>query len=69
MLRAFLGLPVTVKVGVMNIPSDIHWYTTMMKVGICVLSEYQGYKSHSIKQKFVNKLRGIVMSVKKSLQF
>jgi hypothetical protein len=69
MLKAFLGLPTTVKEGLINIPSDFHWYTTMMKVGILVVKESQGYKSHSIKQKFVKLKRSIAISVKKSLHF
>ena len=69
MLKVFLGLPTTAKRVVTNIPSDIQWYTTMMKVGILVVKESQGYKSHSIKQKFVKLKRSIVISVKKSLHF
>jgi len=69
MLKAFLGLPTTVKKGVMNIPSDFQWYTTMMKVGISIVNESNGMKCHSIKCKFVNKSRYFVRLAKKSLQF
>jgi len=65
----FLGLPITLKKGLMNVPNDIHWYTTMMKVGVSILNESHGYKSRSIKQKFVNLKRSIVINVKKSLHF
>ena len=69
MLRAFHGLPTTVKKGVMNIPNDTHWYFTMMKVGVSILNESNGMKCHGIKCKFVNKSRYFVRLVKKSLQF
>jgi hypothetical protein len=69
MLKAFLGLPTTVKEGLINIPNDFHWYSTMMKVGISVVKESQDYKSHSIRQKFVKLKHSIVINVKKSLHF
>ena len=69
MLRAFHGLPTTVKKGVMNIPSDFRWYTTMTKVAISIVSESQDLKCHSIKCKFANKLRHIVKPVKKTSHF
>jgi len=65
----FLGLPITLKKGLTNIPNDTHWYFTMMKVGVSILKESQGYKSRSIKRKFVNLKRSIVINVKKSLHF
>jgi hypothetical protein len=69
MLRAFHGLPTTVKKGVMNIPRDFQWYTTMTKVAISIVKESQDLKCHSIKCKFVNKSRYFVRLAKKSLQF
>jgi len=69
MLKAFHGLPITVKGVLMNIPSDFHWYTTMTKVSICILKESQDLKCHSIKCKFANKLRHIVKPVKKTSHF
>jgi len=69
MLRVFHGLQTTVKRSLMNIPSDIQWYTTWTKVGILVVSESHDLKSRSIKQKFVKLKRSIVISVKKSLHF
>ena len=65
MLRAFHGLQTTVKVGLTNIPNDIQWYTTWMKVGISVVSESHDLKCRSIKQKFVKLKRSIVINVKK----
>jgi len=69
MLKAFLGLQTTAKRSLMNIPNDIQWYTTMMKVGISIVSESNGMKCHGIKCKFANKSRYFVQLVKKSLQF
>lgn len=69
MLRAFHGLPTTVKKGVMNIPSDFQWYTTFLKMGVSILNESNGMKCHGIKCKFVNKSRYFVRLAKKSLQF
>jgi len=69
MLKAFLGLPITAKRTLTNIPKDIQWYTTMTKVGISIVNESNGMKCHSIKQKFVNKSLSLVKFVKKSLHF
>jgi len=69
MLRAFHGLQTTAKGVLTRIPSDFQWYTTMMKVGISIVSESQDYKCHGIKCKFVNKGRSLVNFVKKSLPF
>ena len=69
MSRVSHGLLTTVKKGVMNIPSDFRWYTTMTKVAISIVSESQDLKCHGIKCKFVNKSRYFVRLAKKSLQF
>ena len=69
MLKAFLGLPTTAKKVVTNIPSDIQWYTTMMRVGISIVKESQDLKCHSIKCKFASKLKYFVQNVKKNLLF
>ena len=69
MLRAFHGLQTTAKGVLTRIPSDFQWYTTMMKVGISIVKESQDLKCHSIKCKFVNKLKCIAQNVKKSLVF
>ena len=69
MLRVFHGLQTTTKRSLTNIPSDIQWYTTMMKVAISIVNTSNGMKCHSIKQKFVNKSLYFVRLVKKSLPF
>ena len=69
MLRAFHGLPITVKGVLTNIPSDTHWYFTMMKVGVSILNESNDMKCRSIKCKFVSKSRYFVRLAKKSSQF
>ena len=69
MLKAFHGLQTTTKRSLTNIPSDIQWYTTMMKVGISIVNTSNGMKCHSIKCKFANKSRYFVQLAKKSLQF
>ena len=69
MLKAFLGLQTTAKRSLTNIPSDIQWYTTMMKVAISIVNTSNGMKCHTIKQKFVNKSLYFAQIVKKSLQF
>ena len=69
MLKALVRLPITVKVGLTNIPSDFTWYTTMMKIGISILNESNGMKCHSIKCRYVSKLKYFVQSAKKNLLF
>ena len=69
MLKAFHGLQTTTKGVLTRIPSDIQWYTTMMKVGISIVNTSNGMKCHSIKCKFANKSRYFVQLAKKSLQF
>ena len=69
MLKAFHGLQTTTKRSLTNIPNDIQWYTTMMKVAISIGNTSNGMKCHSIKQKFVNKSLYFVRLVKKSLPF
>ena len=69
MLKAFHGLQTTTKRSLTNIPNDIQWYTTMMKVAISIVNTSIGMKCHSIKQKFVNKSLYFVRLVKKSLPF
>ena len=69
MLKALVGLPITVKVVLTQIPNDFQWYTTMMKVGISIVKESHDLKCHSIKCKFVGKLLYFATSVKKNLPF
>jgi len=52
-----------------NLKSDTIWYITMTKVAYSIVKESQDYKCHSIKCKFVNKLRHIVKPVKKTSHF
>jgi len=67
MLKALVGLPITVKGVLTRIPSDCQWYFTMMKVSTSIVKESNGMKCHSIKQKFANKSRSLVKFVKKNL--
>ena len=67
MLRAFHGLQTTAKGVLTRIPSDFQWYSTWTLMGISILKESQGLKSHSIRQKFVNLKHFFVINVKKSL--
>tara|TARA_R110000824_G_scaffold288202_1_gene476169 strand:- start:239 stop:448 length:210 start_codon:yes stop_codon:yes gene_type:complete len=69
MLKALVGLPITVKGVLTNIPKDFRWYFIFFKMGVSIVNESHGLKPFTIKQKFVNKLKYIAQNVKKNLMF